>query len=56
MSDLSSMSLKRKINLKFQSLDKTKRVRDVPENFDALKKQVEALIKDEKHNEVAIGS
>ena len=51
---MSALSLKRKINVKFQSLDKTKRVRDVPENFDALKKQVEALIRDDKIKETNI--
>ena len=31
-----------------QSLSKTKRIREVPENFEALKQLVEALIKDER--------
>ena len=39
---------KKKINLKLQSLTKTKRIREVPENFEALKQLVEALIKDER--------
>lgn len=42
--------INKKLNLKFQSLTKTKRIRDVPENFEALKKIVEALVKDEQMN------
>lgn len=36
------------INIKIQSLTKTKRIREVPESFEALKKTVEAQIKDER--------
>lgn len=35
-----------KIQLKIQSLTKTKRIRDVPENFEALKTTVEAIVRD----------
>ncbi len=44
-------NLKKKLSLKFQTLTKTKRIRDVPANFQALKSIVEALLKDEVSSE-----
>jgi hypothetical protein len=38
----------RKISLKVQSQTKTKRIRELPMSFDALKKTVEALVKDDR--------
>jgi len=41
--------------VKLQSLTKTKRIRDVPSSFNALKQTVEAQIKDERdHNQMII--
>ena len=40
----------RKLNLKFQSLTKTKRIRDIPENFESLKAVVQSIVKDEEIN------
>lgn len=37
-----------RINLKIQSVTKTKRLRDLPTSFEALKQTVEALVKDER--------
>ena len=34
--------------MKVQSLSKTKRLREVPETFEALKNQIETIIKDER--------
>jgi hypothetical protein len=38
----------KKINLKFQTSTKNKRIRDLPQDFNALKTTVEALISDER--------
>ena len=38
----------RKLNLKFQSATKTKRITGIPENFSALNSKVEAMIKNER--------
>ena len=38
----------RKISLKVQSQTKTKRIRELPMSFEALKKTVEALVKDDR--------
>src|SRR5258707_998149 len=41
----------KKLNLKFQTSEKTKRVRDVPPTFQALKQTVEALLKEQKQSD-----
>ena len=41
------------INVKIDSLSKIKRVRDVPQSFDALKTAVEAQLKDTNVNQVS---
>jgi PB1 domain len=41
------------INVKIDSLSKIKRVRDVPQSFDALKSVVEAQLKDTNVNQVS---
>ena len=45
---LSSTTSSNKLTLKLQTQTKTKRIRDLPPNFQALKAAVEAQIKDER--------